>query len=119
MSFFLSLIMLILGNRNKYCLSFGLILLGISAALFAVYNDDKTKRAIEEIDKELDELDLEGGMDIDGDGEEDVIDNEEKAYVLQQLCLQQGKLMKTKRKIATIFYLCAVLLIMLGIIGIF
>ena len=119
MSLFLSLIIIILGNKNKYCLSFGFILLGFCAGLFVVYNDEKTKQAIIEIDKNLDELDLEDMIDIDGDGQEDPVTDEEKAYVLQQLCLQRSNLIKRKKKVAISFYLCACLLILFGIVGIF
>jgi hypothetical protein len=118
-SLFLSLIIIILGNKNKYCLSFGFILLGFCAAFFVNYNNEKTDKQIQEIDRELDELDLSDGIDIDEDGEEDVITDEEKAYILQQLCLQQSNLTKRKKKVSITFYLCAAMLVLLGILGIF
>ena len=118
-SLFLSLIIMVLGNKNQYCLSFGFIMLGFCSALFVNYNNEKTSQAIQEIDQEIDELDFENGVDIDGDGEEDVVADEEKAYVLQQLCLQQSNLIKRKKKVSIIFYLCAAMLVLLGIVGIF
>lgn len=113
-SLFLSLIILILGNKNQYCLCFGFILLGLSAALFVYYNNDKTTQTIEEINKEVDELDEEFAQFEDN---EEI--QEERAYALQQLYLRQNRLMKRKRKVSVTFYLCAGLLILLGIIGFF
>ena len=113
-SLFLSLIILILGNENKYCLCFGFILLGLSAALFVLFNNDKTVQTIQEIDKEIEELDEEFA---EFEGNEEI--QEERTYVLQQLYLRQNRLIKRKRKVAITFYLCAGLLILLGIVGIF
>lgn len=118
-SLFISLILIILGNSNKYCLSFGFILLGLAAALYVLYNNEKTLHEIDEINKELDEIDLNEDFDFDSDGEEDLLNDEDKAYVLQQLYLRQGNLIKRKKKVTIIFYLCAALMVLLGIIGIF
>ena len=118
-SLFISLIIIILGNKNKYCLSFGFILLGFCAGLFVLYNNEKTNQTISEIDQELDEIELDDSFDVDGDGEEDILTDEEKVYVMQQLCVQQADLLKRKKKVAITFYLCAGLFILLGIIGIF
>ena len=113
-SLFLSLIVLILGNKNDYCLSFGFILLGISAVLFVFYTNSKTQQDIQEIDKEIEKYDEE--YDLFEESDELI---EERAYVMQQLYLSQNKLMKRKRKVSITFYLCAALLIILGIIGLF
>lgn len=114
-SLFLSLIVLILGNKNPYCLSFGFIFLGISAVLFVFYTNEKTQQYIAEVDKEIDKYDQEFDK-LNEDNEEIQM---ERAYVMQQLYLSQNKLMKRKRKITIVFYLCAALLIVLGIVGIF
>ena len=113
-SLFLSLIVLILGNKNQYYLSFGFVLLGISAILFVFYTNEKTQQAIEEVDREIEKYDEEFD---EFEETEELLD--ERAYVMQQLYLSQNKLMKRKRKVTITFYLCAALLILLGIVGIF
>ena len=56
-SLFVALLLLILGNKNQYCLSFGLILLGASLVAFVFYATDKINNELLEIEKEIDELD--------------------------------------------------------------
>ena len=112
-SLFISLIIVILGNKNQYCLSFGFMLMGVSLSLFVLYNNEKTYITIDEIDAQLDEVDLEMA-EVD-----DELAQEEYAYVVKQLYLRRVKLLKRKKKVALTFYLCSALLVILGIIGLF
>ena len=107
-SLFISLLILILGNKNQYCLSFGFICLGFSIASYVFYNDEKTTKEIALIEQQLEELD-----------EDETIEEEEKDFIEQQLYLRENKLLKNKKKVTIVFYLSAVLLVFLGLMGIF
>lgn len=107
-SLFVSLLIVVLGNKNQYCLCFGFILMAVSMVLYVLYNNDKTEKALEEINDEIDEL---------TENEQD--ESDEEIYVLQQLYIRQGKLLKRKKSIAGTFYLFSGLLVVLAVFGIF
>ena len=63
-SLFISLLLIILGNKNYYCLSFGFIIMGLAIAFYAMYKTDKFNEVILEINNEIDELDKEDNYTI-------------------------------------------------------
>ena len=78
-SLFVSLLILVLGNKNIYCLSFGLILLGVSLGLFIYYAIGETDIAVKQIEEDIDEIDAK---------------TEEDGFMLQDLYTIQRKLNK-------------------------
>ncbi len=107
-SLFVALLLVILGNKNTYCLSFGFITLGISLGLFIWYSNEKYETMLTNINSDIDEVDV-----------SEEIEEEEKTYILQQLYIKQKKIKKTKQRIIICFALCAVSLIVLGIVAMF
>ena len=103
-SLFVSLIIIILGNKNKYCLYFGIILLGLSLGLFMYYFNDQIDKNIMEIEEEIEK--------IDGQSEDD-------GFMLQDLYTVKNKLTKKKKSVKVTFSLCSILLVVLGILGMF
>ncbi|MBQ8615611.1 MAG: hypothetical protein IJ415_03495 [Clostridia bacterium] len=110
-SLFVSLLIIILGNKNPYCLCFGFILMAISMVLYVLYNNEKTETTIEQINLEIDQM---GEFD-----EIEDIESDERIYIVQQLYIRQGKLLKRKKSISIMFYLFAGLLVVLAVFGIF
>ncbi len=111
-SLFISLIIIILGNKNKYCLSFGFVALAVSMVIFAKYNKERTQKMLDEIDNEIEELEesLENATEEEAD---DII------YSVKQLYIRSGKLLKRKKTGSLAFYLFAGFLVLFAIIGIF
>lgn len=107
-SLFISLIIVILGSKFVYCLSFGFILMGLSLVFFVLYNDEKTANSNIEIEEAIDEL-----------AEDETIEESEKVYMLQQYYSSQRKLLKRKKRVAITFYLCAAMLVVVGFFGFF
>lgn len=107
-SLFVSLLIIILGNKNKYCLAFGFIVLSLSVVLYVLYNDDKTKEINAEIEERIAEIENDNEMPED-----------ERDYAMQELFLCQIKLMKRKKRITIIFYLFAIMLFVLGFFSMF
>lgn len=52
-SLILGIILLILGNKNKYCLSFGTMLIGVSFVTFAFFKDEVFKQDLEKFNNEI------------------------------------------------------------------
>ena len=118
-SLFISLLIIILGNKNKYCLSFGFAMLGFALVIFVMYNNEKTDKTIEEVDAQIDELSQEyTDLDEEDDLNGEVLE-ENYAYSIKQLYIRRSKLLKRKKKVVITFYLCAALLVLFGIVGIF
>ena len=114
-SLFISLLLVILGSNNLYCLSFGFIVMGASLFLFVWYMNEKIENALIEVNKAIDEI-----TNYE-DFEEDETDAEiaEEAYVLQQLYVRQKQLIKKKRSVKTVFTLCGGALILLAFLNLF
>lgn len=110
-SLFLGLLLTILGGKSYYCLSFGLIMLGISLALFVWYNDEQTTKNLGEIEQEIDEI---TSVDIEDEELE-----KERIYILGQLLTAQKKLIKKKKSVLITFSLCGFALVVLGFINLF
>ena len=96
-SLFIGLLLIILGNKNKYCLSFGFILMGAAIAFYAMQKTDKFNATIVEINNDIQQLDS------------------EDTYTHQQLEKEKRKFVKQKQRLNFTFYLCAVLLVIVGV----
>lgn len=94
-SLFISLILVIVGNKNKYCLSFGFILMGIAIALYAMYQTDRINKALIDVNNEIEES----------------ANNE---FTVKQLYKEVAFLNKKRRRLNFVFYLCASLLVLVG-----
>ena len=108
MSLFVSLALVILGSRNKYCLSFGFICLGISLILFELQINEKYKKIILQINEEIDELDA-----------DEEIEEEDKVYILQQLYIRQKQISKQQKRMKIVFPLFGISIILFTIFGMF
>ena len=95
-SLFIGLLLIILGSKNSYCLSFGLMITGFSLGLYSMYKSAKLNKLIEEVETEIEET------------------NVEDSYTLKQLFKIKSKLKKQRRSVNFVFFLTAVLLIVLG-----
>ena len=93
-SLFIGLLLVILGNQNKYCLSFGIIFIGLAVILFCIYKTAGLNRNISELDLVIDETD-----DID---------------ILNELSKERLKKNRQKIKMQISFYLFGALLIIVG-----
>lgn len=96
-SLFIGLLLIILGSKNEYCLSFGLIVTGCSLGVYALYKTASINKLLEEIEQEIEEVDV------------------EDSYTLKQLIKMKSRLKKQRRSVSIVFYLTAVLLIVLGV----
>lgn len=85
--------------------------MAISMVLYVLYNNEKTETTIEQINLEIDQM---GEFD-----EIEDIESDERIYIVQQLYIRQGKLLKRKKSISIMFYLFAGLLVVLAVFGIF
>ena len=95
-SFFISLLLIILGNKNNYCLSFGFILLGVAIAVYAMNKSEQIDKVILEISNDIGET------------------KPDNTFELQQLSKEMKKFKKQKRNLNFSFYLCATLLVVVG-----
>lgn len=95
-SLFISLLLIILGNKNKYCLSFGFILMGVSVGFYTLYKGEKFDEAIVEVYNDIEETE------------------EQNEFELKQLSKELKKLTKQKKRFNFMFYFSAVLLIFVG-----
>lgn len=95
-SLFVSFLLIILGSKNKYCLSFGFILMGVAIAFYAIYKTEKFNETIIEISNEIEET------------------NEEDTFSLTQLNKERKRFVSQKKRFNFVFYLCAFLLVIVG-----
>jgi len=95
-SLFISLLLIILGNKNNYCLSFGFILMGVAIAFYALFKTEKLDSALIEVNNDIQNA------------------SNEDTFVLQQLAKEQRKLIKMKKRLGFVFYSCATLLVIVG-----
>ncbi len=93
-SLFIGLLLMILGNKNAYCLSFGLILIAIGLVFYALHANDKTKQDLESIDKQL--------------------DNTDDDYEIRELRKAERKIKKNLKGINVLFYVSAAFLVILS-----
>ena len=95
-SLFISLILIIVGNKNNYCLSFGFILMGAALVFYAINKAKSIDGLIIEVVNEMDEVPL------------------ENVYLQQELAKEIKSLKKQKRNLNITFYLAAFLLVLVG-----
>ena len=100
MSLFIGLILLIVGNQNKYCQSFGFIFFAVGIIFMAVERTNKIDKRRIEIDKILEE-------NMENDDFDDV-----EMIELQD---ESARLLRQRRKINISFYICGILFILVGI----
>ena len=98
-SLFIGLLLLILGNKNIFCLSFGLIIVGLSFVVFVLYFNSKAKETYAEIEKQIEDID-----NAEEELEEDE-DNDELFYYKNDLYTQKRKLLKKQKSLNIILYL--------------
>ncbi len=96
-SLFIGLLLIILGSYYSYCLSFGLIITGVSLGIYAVYRTAKINEILQEIEEEISDIPV------------------EDSYTLKELIKLKSKYKKQRRSVSIVFYLTAVLLIVLGV----
>lgn len=106
-SLFIGLLLLILGNKSEYCLSFGFIIVGLSLALFIWYFNEKLDMELITTAQAIDEI------------EESEEQSNETVYILQQLYIKQKKLLKSKRSTFILFSLSGFALVVLGLFNLF
>lgn len=95
-SLFIGLLLVILGNKNSYCLSFGFIFMGVSLGFYSYYKTEVFNKDLSEINKEANKL--------------EAIDE----YAFSQLNKMKKKVQKQKIRFNILFCLAGVLLIVLG-----
>ncbi len=96
-SLFVGFVLLIVGNQNKYCQSFGFFFLAVGIIFFAIDRTNKIDKKCIEIDKLIDkesELDDEKLIDVNA---------------------EFSTLYKQKKRINIVSYLCAILFAIVGI----
>ena len=100
-SLFIGLLLVILVNKNKYCLSFGFIILGLTLGYYTMNKVRNLNEEIRLVDQEIDETDI------------------EEFHLINELTNYKRKLKKQKNFGCTMFFVCAVLLVILGFVGLF
>ncbi len=98
-SLFIGFLLIVLGNRNKYCLSFGLIFLAIALLIYVSNKFKQVNQALMEIDILMDETD--------------------DFSVVFELSAQKKALKKQKGFTCTMSAVFAVLLIIFAFINLF
>ena len=107
-SLFIGLLLIILGSGNKYCLSFGFIVIGLSLPVFVWYNNEKTRKEYDELSKLIEEIE----QDLD-------VEDQEQMFALSQVYVARKKVERNKHKSVILFYSCGIMLLILGFIGMF
>lgn len=108
MSFFASLSMVIWGSKNKYCLSFGFIFLGISIILVSGKIKERMEKELIEINDKINEVDIDEDLGVN-----------DKVYILKQLYVAQKKSTKNIKRGKIVFLIGGICMILLGIFGMF
>ena len=93
---FVSFIFLIFANKTKVCLSLGLILLGASIAMFGYYKTSIINSGLKDIKEDLQDID-------EGDAE-----------AKKELKKYSKNFNRQRIGTSITFYLCAILLVVLG-----
>lgn len=99
-SLFIGLLIVILGNKNPYLLSFGFIVIGFSLALFAMFKTADINAVVNELQVELESL------------------KPEDEFRVKEIAKAQAKLTSQRRKVNFVFYVAATLLIVLAFVNI-
>ena len=107
-SLFIGLLLVILGNNNKICFSFGFVVIGISLFFFVIYFKEKTQKTLIEVNEKLEQT-----------YDDKELDEEDRLYILAQLGLQQKHLNKQQKRTNLLFSITAVVLIIAGFVNMF
>ncbi len=99
-SLFIGFLLMVFGN-NKYCLGFGMVLLGLSVGFYAYYKTQKINEDLKEIDQEIAEID------------------ENDFLTLQEAYTVKRKMKKQKTSLNFVFYVFAFLLVVCGVVSLF
>ena len=100
-SLFIGFLLVVLGNKNKYCLSFGLIFLAIALLIYITNKYQQINKALIEIEIAIDETEVE---DFD---------------ILMELN-EKKRILKKQKSFTCVMCACfAVLLIIFAIINLF
>lgn len=99
-SLFIGLLIVILGNKNQYLLSFGFVVIGFSLILFAMFKTAEINAVVNELQIELESL------------------KPEEEFKVKEIAKSQAKLASQRRKVNFVFYAAATLLIVLAFAGI-
>lgn len=102
-SLFLGLLLLILGSKNSYCLSFGALILAASFVLYVFYNNEKIDANIRNIEDSIDEVSAAEDIEI-----------EDLGYILKELKNSKNMLLRRKKRVIILFYFCAILLVIVA-----
>ena len=100
-SLFIGLLLVIIGNKNTYCLGFGLMLLGIGTFLYSLYKTEQSRELQQEVDYELENYDS---------------NKEEHVAIVKELKRIKTADSKQTKRINFSFVLFAIMLFVLGII---
>lgn len=100
-SLFMGFLLIVLGNKNKYCLSFGLIFLAIALLIYIVGKYKQINQALVEIELAIDEVEVEDSV------------------IIMELISQKKMLKKQKGFTCTMSAVFAVLLIIFAFINLF
>ena len=100
-SLFIGFLLIVLGNKNKYCLSFGLIFLAIALLIYLLGKYQQINQALIELETAIDETNVE---DFD---------------VLMELSNQKKTLKKQKNFTCVMCFLFALMLIVAAFINLF
>ena len=99
-SLFIGIVLMILGNKSKYCLSFGMVFLAISSTLFSLYKAEENRETNKEIEQELEKIDE---------------TNIEHKYIEVELLKIQRKNNKKTAKVSFVFNMFAIIVVVLAI----
>ena len=100
-SLFIGLLLIVLGNKNEYCLSFGIICLGFSLGMYSLYRVGQLDESLKLVDEDIEEADP------------------DDAYTLKELRKIKSRLKKQRRTCSIVFMIGAVLLIIIGFANMF
>lgn len=107
-SFFIGLLLLILGNKSEICFSFGFVVLGVALIAFVAYSHERTQKTLIEVNEKLEQV-----------NDDQEATEEERLYGLAQLGIQQKHLNKQQKRINLIFSITGVVLIIAGFVNMF
>lgn len=92
--------MLILGNKNKYCLFFGLIVLALGFIFYPLHKKQQADELVSEIDKEVKHFE---------------VTNEEQLAVLNEYKQAKKTILKKKHRTMVLFFVVSIALVVVAI----
>ena len=107
-SFFIGLLLLILGSKCTICFSFGFVLIGSALMMFVLYSHERTQKMSIDVSEKLEQA-----------YDDKDLTEDERLYVLAELGLQQKRLYKQQKRINLLFSITGVVLIIAGFVNMF